>query len=120
MVVDVAEPAGHRTTGLRIDRVFHALADPTRRDIVSRTAVTPQSVSALAHQYPMSFAAVQKHVAVLEESGLVTKQRNGRERLVRGEVEAVRAARRVLDDLEELWRQRIDRMHDLLDEGDQP
>jgi DNA-binding transcriptional ArsR family regulator len=92
MVVDFVE---------RTDRVFHALADPTRRDIVGRTARAPLSVSALARHYPMSFAAVQKHVAVLEEAGLVTKERRGRERLVHGELEAVRAARRVLDDLEE-------------------
>ncbi|HVM15027.1 MAG TPA: metalloregulator ArsR/SmtB family transcription factor, partial [Egibacteraceae bacterium] len=81
----------------RADRVFHALADVTRRDIIVRTLEGEHSVSALARRYPMSFAAVQKHVAVLEEAGLVTKQRKGREQLVRGNVDTVRRASQLLD-----------------------
>jgi DNA-binding transcriptional ArsR family regulator len=98
------------------DRVFHALADPTRRDIVARTMGSERSVSSLARLYPMSFAAVQKHVAVLEEAGLVTKRRQGRERLVLGNVHAVRQASCVLDRLEGVWRTRIDRMGEILAE----
>lgn len=98
----------------RTDDAFHALADATRRDIVMRTLQGEHSVSALARQYPMSFAAVQKHVAVLERAGLVTKQRRGREQLVRGRVDTVRDARRVLEQLEEVWRGRIDRFGEIL------
>ncbi len=98
----------------RADRVFHALADGTRRDIVLRTLDGEYSVSALARCYPMSFAAVQKHVAVLEEAGLVTKQRKGREQLVRGNVDTVRRATQLLDRFEAVWRGRIDRMGEIL------
>jgi DNA-binding transcriptional ArsR family regulator len=96
------------------DRVFHALADATRRDIVMRTMESEYSVSALARLYPMSFAAVQKHVAVLEGAQLVTKQRRGREQLVSGNVHTVREACSLLDQLEALWRSRIDRFGEIL------
>src|SRR5918992_1459540 len=107
MVVDTAKP----------DRLFHALADATRRDIVMRTMTTELSVSALARLYPMSFAAVQKHVGVLERAGLVTKRRRGRERLVRGNRAAIAETRRHLDRFEELWRGRGDRAEDLFKRG---
>jgi DNA-binding transcriptional ArsR family regulator len=97
-----------------VDRLFAALADPTRRDIVARALTHESSVSALAEHYAMSFAAVQKHVAVLERAGLVTKQPHGRERLVRGDVDTIRAAARLLDRYEEIWRGRIGRLEDLL------
>jgi DNA-binding transcriptional ArsR family regulator len=97
-----------------VDRVFHALADATRRDILHRCLRGEPSVSRLADVYPMSFAAVQKHVAVLERAGLVTKERHGREQLVRTDGDAVGRARRVLDELETAWRGRVDRMADLL------
>src|SRR5215208_6176387 len=97
-----------------VDELFHALADPTRRDILRRCAAREPSVSRLAEVYPMSFAAVQKHVAVLERAGLVTKERRGREQLVRTEPDAVGRARRILDELEAAWRGRVDRMADLL------
>ena len=94
--------------------MFHALADRTRRDIVLRALDGEHSVSALASRYPMSFAAVQKHVAVLEEAGLVTKQRKGREQLVRGNVDTVRRATHLLDRYEAAWRGRTDRMGEIL------
>lgn len=97
-----------------VDRIFGALADPTRRDIVARVLLEEASVSVLADRYTMSFAAVQKHVAVLERAGLVTKQRRGRERIVRGDVHAVRTAAHLLDQYEEIWRGRIGRLEDLL------
>ena len=100
----------------QIDRVFHALADATRRDIVERVIGREFSVSALARIYPMSFAAVQKHVAVLERAELVTKHRQGREQLVRANIETVRRAAQLLDVLEVLWRGRVDRMADILRE----
>jgi DNA-binding transcriptional ArsR family regulator len=98
------------------DRVFGALADPTRRDIVTRVLDRPASVSALAGRYAMSFAAVQRHVAVLERAGLVTKEAHGRERLVRGDVTRLRAAARLLDRYEDIWRGRVERMEDVLAE----
>ena len=107
MVVGTSEPQ-------RADRLFRALADGTRRDIVTRTLLHEESVSALARRYPMSFAAVQKHVAVLEGAGLVTKRRHGREQLVRGNRRTVRDAHELLDELETLWRGRIDRFGEVL------
>src|SRR3954447_682981 len=98
------------------DRVFGALADPTRRDILTRVLRAESSVSALAERYAMSFAAVQKHVAVLEKAGLVSKESRGRERLVRGDVRTVGAAARLLDNFEEIWRGRVQRIDALLAE----
>jgi DNA-binding transcriptional ArsR family regulator len=103
-----------------VDGLFHALADPTRRDILRRCAADEPSVSRLARGYPMSFAAVQKHVAVLERTGLVTKKRHGREQLVRTDAAAVARARQALDDLEATWRGRVDRMSALLAKDTEP
>jgi len=100
----------------QVDRLFQALADRTRRDIVRRTMVDDASVSALARSYDMSFAAVQKHVAVLERADLVVKRRRGREQLVRCNVETVRRAQHLLDQLESIWRDRLDRFERLLDD----
>jgi DNA-binding transcriptional ArsR family regulator len=96
------------------DDVFHALADRTRRDILMVATSGEHSVSSLARRYPMSFAAVQKHVAVLERARLVTKERRGREQLVRTDVDTVRQAARLLDRIEALWRGRVERIGDLL------
>lgn len=112
MVAQIAD----ELTDDEVDRIFHALADATRRDIVRRTLVGESSVSRLADSYAMSFAAVQKHVAVLEAAGLVTKQPNGRERLVRGNPHTIARAQHLLDQFEHLWRSRIDRLDALLDE----
>jgi DNA-binding transcriptional ArsR family regulator len=97
-----------------VDSLLHALADATRRDIVRRCLEGESSVSRLAAAYPMSFAAVQKHVAVLERSGLVAKERRGREQLVRTDPDAVGRARQALEQLEATWRGRVDRMSELL------
>ena len=96
------------------DLVFAALADATRRDIVLRALSGQEGVAELASHYPMSFAAVQKHVAVLERAGLVTKERYGRRKIVRTDIQALRHARGLLDQYEALWRGRIDRMTDLI------
>ena len=98
------------------DRVFAALADHTRRDIVRRAISSEEGVLELASHYPMSFAAVQKHVAVLERAGLITKQRIGRRKVVRTNLEALLVARRLLDQYEGLWRARIVRMNELIAE----
>jgi DNA-binding transcriptional ArsR family regulator len=103
-----------------VDRLFHALADTTRRDILHRCIRGESSVSRLADGYPMSFAAVQKHVAVLERAGLVTKERRGREQRVRTDRHAVGQAREVLDELETAWRGRVERMAEVLAGVPQP
>jgi DNA-binding transcriptional ArsR family regulator len=96
------------------DRVFHALADATRRDILARVIHSGQSVSALAQRYPMSFAAVQKHVTVLERAALVTKQRRGREQVVHGDPAALRRAARLLEAYEQIWRHRVEGIEQIL------
>jgi DNA-binding transcriptional ArsR family regulator len=111
MVVDT-----HSLTDDEVDRIFRALADRTRRDIIRRTLAGEVSVSDLAESYTMSFAAVQKHVAALEGAGLVTKHPQGRERLVRGNPDAIRRAQALLAQFEQLWRQRIARLDELLAE----
>ncbi|MDX2051739.1 MAG: metalloregulator ArsR/SmtB family transcription factor [Polyangiaceae bacterium] len=103
-----------------IDRIFRAMADPTRRDIVERVLKGEQSVSALADRYQMSFAAVQKHVAVLERAGLAKKHARGRERLVSANIGSIRKVRNLLDRYEALWRDRIDRLDALLAEPEHP
>jgi DNA-binding transcriptional ArsR family regulator len=103
-------------TGADIDRVFAALADATRRDIVLRAMAGEEGIAELAGHYPMSFAAVQKHVAVLERAGLITKERTGRRKVVRADVEGIRTAQRLLDRYEQLWRGRLDRMSNLIND----
>lgn len=97
-----------------VDRIFHALADATRRDILRRTLAGEASISQLAAAYDMSFAAVQKHVAVLGRAGLVVKKRAGREQHVRGNPQTIERARVLLDRLEQIWRTRIERLDALL------
>jgi DNA-binding transcriptional ArsR family regulator len=115
----VAQQAEREAT----DQIFAALSDATRRDIVTRVLRDDASVSTLARHYSMSFAAVQKHVAVLERAGLVTKRRHGREQLVSGDVTTIRSAARLLGQYEEIWRGRIGRIEEILaqpTEGDSP
>jgi DNA-binding transcriptional ArsR family regulator len=109
MVVDQLSDA-------ELDRLFRAFADTTRRDIMRRVAVGEYSVSGLASLYAMSFAAVQKHVAVLERASLVTKEKRGREQIVRGNHDGLEKARRLLDEYEVIWRQRVARIADILAE----
>jgi DNA-binding transcriptional ArsR family regulator len=96
------------------DRMFGALADATRRDIVRRAIGGEEGVAELAEHYPMSFAAVQKHIAILERAGMVTKERIGRRKVVRTNLEGLRRARSLLDQYEELWRGRVTRMSALV------
>jgi DNA-binding transcriptional ArsR family regulator len=107
MVVDMLPDA-------EVDRIFQALADATRRDILARAIRLGESVSALARQYEMSFAAVQKHVAVLERASLVTKERRGREQIVHGNTATLRKAAGLLDAYEQLWAERAARIADIL------
>ncbi|MFL2000859.1 MULTISPECIES: ArsR/SmtB family transcription factor [unclassified Microbacterium] len=104
------------TQNAQLDRIFRALADATRRDIVQRTIRGEQSVSALAADYDMSFAAVQKHVAVLEAAELIVKRADGRERLVRANPATIARVRELMTRYEALWRARIDRLDAFLAE----
>jgi len=106
----------NETSADRADALFHALSDRTRRDILRRVLAGEHSVTALAASYDMSFAAVQKHVAVLEKAGLLNKRRSGREQLASGDVEAVRSVASMLDELESVWRGRVARIDALLTE----
>jgi DNA-binding transcriptional ArsR family regulator len=99
-----------------LDRLFQAFADATRRDIVRRVTAGEYSVSGLAALYAMSFAAVQKHVAVLERASLITKEKRGREQIVRADHGGLQKARRLLDEYEDVWRLRAGRIADLLAE----
>ena len=101
------------------DQMFAALADATRRDIVLRALNGAEGIAELARHYPMSFAAVQKHVAVLERAGLVTKERTGRRKVVRTNIDGLRLARGLLDQYEALWRGRIERMTELLNDTEE-
>lgn len=108
-------------TDTQLDRLFRALADATRRDIVARLlGGEPSSVSALAERYDMSFAAVQKHVAVLETAGLVSKQADGRRRIVRGNPERLAQARALLLQLERQWISRFSQLDDVLTNPQSP
>jgi DNA-binding transcriptional ArsR family regulator len=102
----------------RLDQLFHALGDATRRDIVRRLMRQSSNLSALAADYDMSFAAVQKHVTVLERAALVRKERRGREQIVSGNPAALRRARQLLDRFEAIWAARVDQLDRLLSEGD--
>jgi DNA-binding transcriptional ArsR family regulator len=98
----------------RADLIFRALADRTRRDVIRRAMSGTLSVSGLARLYPMSTTAVQKHVAVLEEAGLVHLRRHGRQQLVQTEIDTVARAQALLAEFEQLWRGRLDRIGDVL------
>lgn len=113
----------HVLSEREIDRIFQAMADATRRDIIKQAMLREQSVSDLAKRYDMSFAAVQKHVAVLERATLITKERRGREQIVQGNPESLRSAARLLEAYEGIWRQRVGRIGDILSgepEGEKP
>jgi DNA-binding transcriptional ArsR family regulator len=123
MVVQI--DAGPELSTDEVDRLFHALADATRRDILTRVLAREQSVTALAEQYEMSFAAVQKHVAVLERAALVMKERRGRRQIVHGDVTTVQRSARLLDAYADVWNQRALRIGAILAEdgperGDTP
>jgi DNA-binding transcriptional ArsR family regulator len=103
-------------SGKQTDRLFFALSDATRRDILTQALDRERSVSELGRRYPISLTAVQKHVEVLVDAGLVSKHRHGREQLVRGELHQLQRAHELLDELETLWRARLERFHHVLHE----
>ncbi|MFK0007926.1 ArsR/SmtB family transcription factor [Paenarthrobacter sp. NPDC090520] len=112
----VVDQVSSKTSDAELDRLFQALSDATRRDIVARVTAGEYTVSGLAALYAMSFAAVQKHVAVLERASLVSKEKRGREQIVRGNHDGLHQARHLLDQYEDVWRQRAGRIADILAE----
>lgn len=97
-----------------LNQLFRALADGTRRDILARSLTGTPSVSALAARYEMSFAAVQKHVAVLERAGLIQKRASGRQQLISTNHDRLQRAGELLEYFESIWRQRMAQLDDLL------
>ena len=110
---------GKNLSDADVDRLFRALADQTRRDILERAIEDEQSVTALARQYDMSFAAVQKHVAVLERAALITKERRGREQIVHANGPTIAKAIALLDQYEQLWIDRANQIAAILATSDQ-
>jgi DNA-binding transcriptional ArsR family regulator len=94
----------------KVDRVFHALGDPTRRAILEKLSQGPVSVSRLAEPLQLTLAAVVQHLQVLEESGLVHTEKVGRVRTCRIEPKGLSVAKRWLDDRRTLWERRFDRL----------
>lgn len=107
---------GHK---VNIDRVFHALGDPTRRAMVDRISRGPVSVSRLAVPLGVTLAAVVQHVQVLERSGLVHTEKAGRVRTCRIEPAGLSAAEQWISDRRSTWERRLDRLGDLLAEPDE-
>ena len=103
----------------RADRLFGALANSTRRDIVRRTMKDDYSVSQLARCYTTSFAAIQKHVSILEAAGLVSKRSSGREQIVTGDINTIEDVHALLGQFEAIWRERLGRFDQVLNDSDQ-
>jgi DNA-binding transcriptional ArsR family regulator len=97
-----------------LDRMFHALADPTRRDMVERLSRGPASVSELARPLAMSLPAVVQHLQVLQASGLVRSEKIGRVRTCRLEPKALRTAEHWISARRTQWERRLDRLGDYL------
>ncbi len=102
-----------------IDRVFHALGDPTRRALMEKLSHGPTSVSRLAEPMKMTLAAVVQHLQVLEESGLVQTEKVGRVRTCRIEPAGLAVAMQWMSDRRSIWERRLDRLGDLLAEPDE-
>jgi DNA-binding transcriptional ArsR family regulator len=94
----------------RLDTVFHALADPTRRGMLAQLALGETSIGALAEPYQMSLAGASKHVKVLEEAGLVARRKLGRTHLCSLEAKPLEEAERWLKQWEKFWNVRLDRL----------
>jgi len=104
----------------RIDRVFHALGDPTRRAILERLSQGPISASRLAEPLEVTLAAVMQHLQVLEESGLVRTEKLGRVRTCRIEPEGLSVAAQWIADRRSIWERRLDRLGEFLAEPEEP
>jgi DNA-binding transcriptional ArsR family regulator len=112
-------PNSRAAPKFRIDRVFHALGDPTRRAIVERLSKSPLSVSRLAIPLAITLTAVVQHLQVLEESGLVRTEKIGRVRTCRIESAGFSVLEQWIGEHRSMWERRLDRLGDLLAEPDQ-
>lgn len=101
-----------------LDEVFHALADPSRRDIVERLARGPASVSELARPLPMSLPSVVQHLQVLESSGLIRSEKVGRVRTCHLQVKTLDRAEAWMTARRRTWSKRLDRLGEYLDATD--
>lgn len=104
---------------INIDRVFHALGDPTRRAIVEKLSEGPISVSRLAAPLAITLAAVVQHLQILEQSGLVHTEKAGRVRTCSIEPAVLSVAEQWFADRRSVWERRLDRLGDLLAEEDE-
>jgi DNA-binding transcriptional ArsR family regulator len=107
------------TQQVTIDRVFHALGDPTRRAIVEKLSEGPITVSHLAKPLDITLAAVVQHVQILEKSGLVNTEKVGRVRTCRIEPKGLSVAEKWIDERRSLWEKRFDRLGALLAEPEE-
>jgi DNA-binding transcriptional ArsR family regulator len=97
-----------------LDGLFGSLADPIRRDILRRLIDAQYSIRQIAQKYDISFAAVAKHIAVLERAKLIIKERRGKEQIVTIAPQALQDASVYLAQYEALWNQRFNRIDDIL------
>lgn len=101
---------------LQLDSIFHSLADPTRRDILARVARAELSISELVEKYDVSFAAISKHLNVLERAQLIVKRREGKKQMVSLAPDALRTADEYLERYTHMWDQRFSKLDALLKE----
>lgn len=104
---------------LAVGRVFHALADPTRRGLVERLSRGPASVTDLARPLDMTLAGVVQHLQVLEQSGVIRTEKVGRVRTCRIEPAGLSVAERWIAERRSLWERRLDRLGEILAEDEQ-
>lgn len=97
-----------------LDLIFQSLADPTRRDILKRVSKKEMSISDIAKPYALTFAAISKHLKVLEKANLVIKRRQGKEQIVKAAPDALKNASEYLKTYEKLWNNRFDRLEKYL------
>lgn len=102
---------------LQLDSIFASLSDPTRRDILARVARTELSVGELVEKYDVSFAAISKHLKVMESAKLIKKRKEGKKQMVSLAPEALRSADEYLEQYRRMWQSRYDKLDALINEG---
>jgi DNA-binding transcriptional ArsR family regulator len=103
-------------SSVALDRIFAALADVTRRDILQRVSRAEHNISSLAKAYTISLAAIAKHVSVLEKAGLITKRRSGKEKVIQIQPKTIKVAAAYLSEYEKIWSARFDALEKLLED----
>lgn len=101
---------------LDINNIFHSLADPTRRDILKRVCEAEHTISELAGKYEISFAAVAKHLNVLEKARLINKRKSGKQQIISAETSTVDFASEHLEQYGKIWEDRFNRLEKILQE----